>query len=318
MQQMTNRATTELRRLSFENHDHCVSCGHSFREGDTSHLGYGYDDSPLYVCDGCVSKLKETAIRHYFSPRPYDVPGPSSKLWRYMDFTKYVSLLSSRGIYFTRTDCFEDVFEGAKGLKKNKAKWDSHYLEFFRSAIKNPPEGYKCELSDSEVEEQARKILSELETNGEAHKKNTFVSCWHESEHESEAMWRLYSSFLANAVAIRTSYQSLYASLGRDSSISIGRIKYIDLKKHYTGVNDAFWRKRKSFEHEREVRALFWDFECQDLGKIVPCDLEVLIEEVFVSPKAPAWFARLVNDVNEKYGLTVKVSPSELIEQPFF
>lgn len=318
MQKMTNRLTTELRRLSFESHDYCVSCSYSFKEGDTSHLGYGNDDEPLYVCGGCIHMLKETAARHAFFPRPYDIPEKSSKLWRYMDFTKYVSLLSSRGLYFTRADCFEDTFEGAKGIKRNKAKWDSFYLEFFRSAIKNPPEGNTCELSDSEVEDQARKLLSDLEAGGEARKKSTFVSCWHESEHESEAMWRLYSSFLANAVAVRTSYQNLYMSLDRNPAISIGRIRYIDLKKNYAGVNDAFWRKRKSFEHEREVRALIRDFKCRDLGKVVPCALEVLIEEVFVSPKAPPWFVRLVNDVNERYGLTVKVSQSELVEEPFF
>jgi hypothetical protein len=318
MQKMTNRLTVELRRLAFENHDHCISCGYRFNEADTSHLGYGLDGEPLYVCDGCSSELKETAVRHYFSPCPYEIPESSSKLWRYMDFTKYVSLLSSRGLYFTRADCFEDTFEGAKGLKRNKAKWDAHYMKFFRTAIENPPEDHKCELTDSEVEEQAQRLLRELEVGGESHRKQTFVSCWHESEHESEAMWRLYSSFLANAVAVRTSFQSLYVSLGRDPSINIGRIQYIDLKRGYAGVNDAFWRKRKSFEHEREVRAILTDFECQNLGKIVQCELDTLIEEVFVSPKAPAWFISLVNDINEKYSIKVKVSPSELIEEPFF
>lgn len=261
MQKMTNRLTTQLRRLAFENYDHCVSCGWSFEEADTSHLGYGHDDEPLYVCDDCPYQLKETAVRQYFSRRPYETPERTSNLWRYMDFTKYVSLLSSRGLYFTRADCFDDTFEGAKGLKKNKAKWDAFYLDYFRSAIKNPPEGYKCELSDEEVEQRAQKLLSSLETGGEAHKQRTFISCWHESEHESEAMWRLYSSFLPNAVAVRTSYKNLYVSLGRNPSISIGRIQYIDLKKNYAGINDAFWRKRKSFEHEREVRALLMDFE---------------------------------------------------------
>lgn len=318
MQTMTQRFTLELRRLKFESHGNCVSCKYPFTVGDTSHLGYGFDDTPLYVCDNCKDQLKETAVRHVFSQHPYTVPEPSSKLWRYMDFTKYVSLLSSRGLYFTRTDCFEDIFEGAKGLKKRKDGWDSHYLEFFRSAIRNPPDGVECKLSDSDVEEQAQKLLRDLEEGGEDHKKRTFVSCWHESEHESEAMWRLYSTFLANAVAVRTSYQSLYLSLDRDPSIAIGRIKYIDLKNSYAGVNDAFWRKRKSFEHEREVRALLSDYGTQDLGKIVRCNLEVLIEEVLVSPKAPGWFVHLVNDVNEKFGLNVKVSPSELNEIPFF
>lgn len=208
----SNRFTIELKRLAFEHFDSCTNCGHKFVEAEHYCSGYLANDEPAYLCDDCSGELTELAARIYFIPQPYEIPTANAKLWRYMDFTKYVSLLSSRGLYFTRTDCFEDIFEGAKGLKKNKAKWDSHYLEFFRSAIKNPPEGYRCELSDSEVDEQAQKLLSDLETGGEAHKRRTFVSCWHEGEHESEAMWRLYSSFLANAVAVRTSYQNLYVS----------------------------------------------------------------------------------------------------------
>lgn len=317
-QKMTNRLTIELRRLAFENHGRCVSCGYCFREGDTSHLGYGHDGVTLYVCDNCSHILKETSARQYFMPHPYDVPEPTSKLWRYMDFTKYVSLLSTRGLFFARTDCFPDTFEGAKGLKKNKVRWDDHFLNFFCSAIKNPPEGQKCGLSDKEVEAEAKRLLNELELGGTASKKRTFISCWHESEHESEAMWRLYSNFLPSAIAVRSSYQSLYLSLGRNPSVKIGRIRYIDLQKSFAGVNDAFWRKRKSFEYEREVRALIMDLECEALGKIMPCDLTTLIEEVFVSPQASVWFVSLVNDVNDKFGLHVKVSPSELLEEPFF
>jgi len=245
------------------------------------------------------------------------LPKPNSKLWRYMDFTKYVSLLASRGLYFTRADCFEDQYEGAKGLKKNKEKWDTHFLEFFSNAIKNPPSDYKHEISDAEVESQANKLLIDLKHGGKMQKQRTFVSCWHESEHESEAMWRLYSSFLANAVAVRTTYERLYHSLERNPSIEIGRIQYIDLKNSYAGVNDAFWRKRKSFEHEREVRAVIQDFNCQDQGKLLAYDL-ALLEEVFVSPQAPSWFAELVNDVNAKYGVQISVSTSELIEESFF
>lgn len=318
MQKMTHRFTIELRRLAFENHDHCVSCDYQFKEGDTSHLGYGEDDVPLYICDRCIDSLKETAVRHYFSPHPYEVPEPTNKLWRYMDFAKYVSMLSSGGLYFSRADCFEDLFEGAKGLRENKEKWDDHYLAFFRSAIKNPPEGFKCQSTDDEVEQQAKKLLHDMEVGGENHKKTTFVSCWHENEHESEAMWRLYSSYLANAIAVRTSYNNLYIALGRDPSIKIGRVTYIDFKRSYAGVNEAFWKKRQSFEHEKEVRALMTDYNCCELGKIVPCNLSTLIEEIYVSPQAPKWLASLVNEVNQKYGIKVKVSCSELNKEPFF
>jgi len=131
-------------------------------------------------------------------------------------------------------------------------------------------------------------------------------------------MWRLYSSFLPNAVAIKTRYSALYNSLGRDTSIRIGRVRYLDLKKEYAGVNDAYWRKRKSFEHEREVRAIITDHRHGETGKLVPCDMETLIEGLYVSPEAPSWFMNLVNDVNKRFGIAIQVSKSEFNEQPFF
>lgn len=318
MQEMTHRLTDELRRLAFENHDECVSCGYKFKDRDTSHLGYDINHKPLYVCDNCSGQLKETAIRHSFSFRPYEIPSSESKLWRYTDFTKYVSLLSTRGLYFARADCFKDTFEGAKGIRTNKEKWDNYYLDFFREAIRNPPEGNVLEYSPEEVETEAKRLLDDFDRSGEFCKKHTFINCWHENEHESEAMWRLYSSVLENAIAIRTSYDSLYRALGRNPGISIGRIKYIDFRKICAGVNVAYWRKRKSFEHEKEVRAILRDWECSERGKTVPCDLSVLVEGIFVSPSAPYWFSQLVDDVNEKYGLKVKVSQSELVQEPFF
>jgi hypothetical protein len=315
---MTNRLTEELRRLAFECHGECVSCGHKFQNGDTSHLGYNVDGKPLYVCDKCSYKLKETAVRYLFMVRPYEIPPADNKLWRYTDFTKYVSMLSTKGLFFARADCFQDTFEGAKGLKKNKDKWDEYYLNFFREAIKNPPDNIRFTNSYEEVEKQAKRLLEDLKNSGEIGRKRTFINCWHENELESEAMWRLYSSFIENALAVRTSYHSLYYALGRNPSIDIGRVKYIDFQKKYAGVNDAFWHKRKSFEHEKEVRAILIDFDCSEKGKIIPCDLSILIEEVIISPSAPSWFTQLVNDVNEKYGIKVKAKPSELIQEPFF
>lgn len=131
-------------------------------------------------------------------------------------------------------------------------------------------------------------------------------------------MWRLYSSFLPNAVAIKTSYGALYRSLGSNPQIKIGRVRYIDFNSQYAGVYDAYWRKRKSFEHEREVRAVIMDFSRRGVGSLIPCDVESLIESVCLSPQAPGWFMNLVNDVNRKFGIEVEVSASEFNEEPFF
>ena len=314
----SNRFTLDLRRLAFEHFDSCTSCGHKFVEAEHSCSGYLENDEPAYLCDACSGMLVELAARTYFMPRPYEVPPPDAQLWRYMDFTKYVSLLSSRALYFSRADQFEDAYEGAKGLKRKKEAWDDHYLQFFREAIRNHPEGYEFDKTDAEVEAEAQQLLRDMESGGESSRSRTYISCWHESPYESAAMWRLYSSFLPNAVAIKTTFDSLYKSLDRNPAIRIGRVRYIDLSRQYAGVNDAYWCKRKSFEHEREVRAVLMDHAAGNTGKLVGCDMDILIKGIYVSPEAPAWFASLVNDVNRKFNVGLEVSGSEFNEEPFF
>jgi hypothetical protein len=315
--QPTNRETIELQRLEFEYFGTCVTCGYQFVSGDLSYHGYRSDGSPLYVCEKCSPVLTELVRRTYFTPRAYMVPENAAKLWRYMDFTKYVALLANRKLTFTRADQFTDTHEGAKGLRRNKIGWDTFYIEFFKTAVRNMP-GQREDLSDDELAAHAQRLLADLEQGGLNQKRMNFISCWHESDHESEAMWRLYSSFLANAVAITTSYSSLYESLGRNPRIKIGRVEYIDLKSSYVGVNEAFWRKRKSFEHEREVRAIVVEHSHLDIALNIDCDVSILIERVYVSPIAAPWFVTLVNDVNFRFELNKIVSPSELGEEPFF
>ena len=36
---------------------------------------------------------------------------PGIKIWRYMDFTKFVSMLENGGLFFARADQLEDEFE---------------------------------------------------------------------------------------------------------------------------------------------------------------------------------------------------------------
>ena len=48
------------------------------------------------------------------------------QIWRYMDFTKFVSLLDRKALYFSRADYVGDPFEGAVSkLKLNELQmWD--------------------------------------------------------------------------------------------------------------------------------------------------------------------------------------------------
>lgn len=318
MQEMTLKHTVKTRRFIEENHDSCTLCGKEFQNHDTTHLGYTKSRKLIYVGDCCSENLSETIIRHSFQKRPYDIPSKETVLWRFMDFTKFVSLLSTNSLFFTRADRFEDPFEGAKGIKKNKTKWDKHYLEFFEHAYRNPPEGVDFNKSDSEIKKEAKRLLDQLDQGGKSDLKRTFINCWHENPFESEAMWKLYTKNMSEGIAIQTTYDKLYRALNRNPSISIGRINYIDYSKRFAGINDSFWFKRKSFEHENEVRAIYKDFKANcDFGIPMKINVKTLIGKLYVSPTAQDWFVDVLKDTMEKYELRKKIHRSSMIVEPF-
>jgi hypothetical protein len=219
MQPLTNRFTIELRRLERDHHDACSICRRSFDEGDTAHAGYTDQGNPIYVGDCCESQLAETAGRFYWQPLVYDLPRAEASLWRYMDFAKFVALLKDRALYFARADLLGDKFEGAKGVASQKTVWDDHYLRFFIEAIRNPPPGEVCRLSNEDIRAEAEKLLRQLAESGIQDIRTSYVSCWHENEAESEALWRLYCPPPSAGIAIRTTFEALKISLGDDPTL---------------------------------------------------------------------------------------------------
>ena len=316
---MTHRFTLELRRLERDSHDKCSICGRAFQKEDVAHSGYGAEGQPLYVGSCCEAKITETAARYEWEPRAYEVPDESALLWRYMDFAKFVALLKESALYFSRADLLGDRYEGAKGLLANKSKWDEYYLKFFRDALQNPPPGANFGLSTEELERRAQKFIVDLEALGKDGLHTTFVSCWHESQVESEALWRLYCPPSSAGVAIRTTYSALTLSLGDNPDIKIGRVRYIDFRKTFAGPNDAIFRKRQSLSHEREVRAVVHRFDARDkVGIRIPIALNQILETVVVSPFAPTWFEEVLKEIMQRFSVDVPIITSELMLDPFF
>lgn len=91
--------------------------------------------------------------------------------------------------------------------------------------------------------------------------KNALVSCWHQNDVESEAMWKLYAKE-EGSVAIVTTVQKLVSILpkGVGDVIPVQYIDYENVNESLSPVNAIFF-KRKSFAHEREYRAFFFDFD---------------------------------------------------------
>ncbi|RYG21574.1 MAG: hypothetical protein EOO07_02270 [Chitinophagaceae bacterium] len=67
------------------------------------------------------------------------------------------------------------------------------------------------------------------------------------------------------------------------------------------------------------MRAIFQDREAKNgFGKLVPVDLDILIDEVYVSPTSQAWFKDIVSDILLKYDIKKKVIESSMKDEPFY
>jgi hypothetical protein len=151
------------------------------------------------------------------------------------------------------------------------------------------------------------------------------------NDHESVAMWKLYLKS-DEGIVIQSTYRRLKDAIIDDEMFFLGTVKYIDYESEWIDAGNLlspFVHKRKSFEHEREVRAVItkwptgetgFDFaqETIEYGLKLRLDLERLIENIYVAPSAPNWFSGLVSAVVQRYGYSFSVVHSRLNEQPVF
>ncbi|MFC2123123.1 hypothetical protein ACFLRP_05510 [Bacteroidota bacterium] len=229
-------------------------------------------------------------------------------IWRYMDFAKFVSLLDKSALYFARADKLGDPFEGSHG----KA-----YVDEMKSAFRDG--------------EEANKAFSKLSSVYKKIVKFTFISCWHLNEHESDAMWKLY---LGNnkGIAIQSTVNSLKNSIkDKGNDIYIGKVKYIDYETEVMnggldeGERYPFYHKRKSFEHEQELRLAIQHFKSIKSGGIIGArpprykgipvlvDLNLLIRRIYLAPTSPEWLFELVKSLTIRFELdNTEVLPSAL------
>jgi hypothetical protein len=316
---MTLRFSRELRIFFKENHDYCTSCLKHFKPHELTHLGFDFLDKFIYACNSCSKNVKETVVRYGYSFRDYAIPPNNASLWRYMDFTKYVSLLHTKSLFFSSASLFNDPFEGAKGTIENKSVYDDAYISMLADAIADKPDVKELIPPNEDDFAKAKELHEQMAKAKMGQRNYTFLSCWHENEFESDGMWYLYSKDISNAIAVRTTYERLYLALDKDPEIDIGRVNYMDFSKEFTKTNSEYWYKRNSFSHEREVRAINVDRNKDGkVGIYKPVNLELLIDKIFISPKANEWFVDLVIDINSKYGIEKEISHSDLSKKPFY
>ncbi len=226
-----------------------------------------------------------------------------------MDFTKFVSLLNTQKLFFSRADSLTDEFEGS--YPKQNIESRSIVYKDAPNAIKDHPF----------IAKEMRKYVA--------------ISSWHTNDHESAAMWKVYIQD-SGGIAIQSTFEKLCASFEKDkeNEVFIGKVKYIDYEVDSIPEGNFFFpylHKRKSFEYENEVRAIVLKLpeepntleldltiEVFQEGLYIPVDLNTLVENIHVSPKAKKWYLKLVETTLKKYLLNKPIKQSKLDEGPLY
>src|SRR3989339_740011 len=207
------------------------------------------------------------------------------KIWKYLDFTKFVSLLETDSLYFAKANTMIDRHEG-----------------IFNSDSK---------LSASCKNKKFKKT-----------KNLVYLNCWHINKYESAAMWSVYLQS-NEGIAIQSTRLRMEKSFqNKKHNIQLGEIKYTDYQKENICNKDIFYpffHKRKSFEYEKEFRALIYKKqESRERGIFIPIDIKTLIEKIYVAPTAEEWIKELVQSLVKKYNINVEVIKSNLFDDPVF
>jgi len=230
----------------------------------------------------------------------FHTPDDSLIVWRYIDFTKYVDLLLSKELFFTRSDRFDDPFEGISKFKDY---------------------------------ENTKHMLSTQQKT----KKFYFLNCWHLNIKQSDAMWKIFLK-TTNGIAIKTTVGNIKKSIENEKSdVFIGEVYYRDFdnvtfdevmfeKQNRFGKGgnmNQFNYKRISFEHEKELRLFYIDLPIphaikngiprESLAyKKIKVNINELVNEIVIAPFADSWFKDLVKNITESLGYELMISKSEL------
>ncbi len=244
---------------------------------------------------------------------PVFYPKENYTLAKYLDITKFLSLVQTSSLFFCRMDKFEDKYEGSLP-EKNK----EHYKLWSASVMEHLLPDKKATMEDLE-----QKLLSYLEMS-EKFKALNCISCWNKMENESYALWKIYSN-MNQGIMIKSNVERLINSFSKtNAEIQMSEVRYIDHKVDRIesgNMNFPIIHKNKAYNYEEEIRLIHtvkfkhgfkydWHKENNPNGKNFEIDISELIEEVIISPFAEKWFYDIVADIMKVYKIDKKLKMS--------
>lgn len=188
-------------------------------------------------------------------------------LWQHMGFLKFLDIVQQSSLTHIRIPKFSDPLETntPKGLTVPDGEW--------------PPE------PDAENEHTIKFTgVDTLQDLLDIYVKHSYVTCWHASNYESYAMWKVYG-YTDRSIGIRTTVGDLKKAIknadnGGEETVFISPVEYLNYGLNWEQLNEQTRRrvnqiverftdsgeqlppfapalfKHQHYEYEREVRTI--------------------------------------------------------------
>ena len=211
-------------------------------------------------------------------------------LWRYMDLSKFVSMLEKNALWLARADTFRDRHEG-------------RFPDEMRQLMEKAYESFGND---------DKSLVKDADDFQDYMLKNTFISCWHKNFDENMVMWEIYGRD-SNAVAIQITVRNIEKSIDSSGltghSLILQNVVYRKADEISGEIlyEQCFFRKRPHFSFEQEVRISFDTYSRLNPSKKTPYGYELpvhingLIEKILVHPDSSDWFLDAIKSIADKY-----------------
>jgi hypothetical protein len=215
---------------------------------------------------------------------------PTTKLYRYMCLSQFISFIENKKTYLTKLLFWEDT-------------WEVPTRKFLSE--------YDLTLCDNINPAQSSDLYGQ---------------CW-SLEGVSDALWRIYSRE-NEGILIQTSVEKFQLIKQVKFGILSPVIYYESLKEVLEGLsnnkisNNEITQglfKRKAFEHEKEVRLITLKKDINFTDKDSMCShIEInldpieFIEEIIIDPRASSWYVNTIKEYCKRAGFKIVPKKSDL------
>ncbi len=273
----------------------------------------------LSITDQDVMQIKKENIKNIFANEL------DSTVWRYLTFSKFISLLVYGALWFTKLNILQDQFEGTlpttakESLQQNHQKWKQIF----------PPDLHW------QIDQMAERNIKDG-------RELTVVNCWFLGDSESPKMWKNYT-INNDGVAIKSTIRKLATYIYVEPEFScIGKVEYVDFSSHdmtpyhASQVSERAFLKSNHLQHEQEVRIVTMNFKTptcvgmdgkpytqeqvtgknmnnfENAGLYIRVNIKELIDSIVIVPQATEWFELLIKRIIELSQLNIQIKRSEL------